>query len=174
MDSNDQDWLDEVAQGRWSPEQTSARRRELASRPREAARLEEELALNRALDALPRPEPSPRFTHDVLAAIDASRRETQSDGWAALWPAWCRFLGGLLAPARLALVATACVAVVLGWNRVVDRRSAVLVRQAAELTAAAGSPGVAVFADFEAVRLLSTPVVADDLDLMEALRDDPR
>lgn len=174
MDSDNQDWMDEVARGRWSPEEILARRRALARRPREAARLEEELALNRALDALPRPELPPRFTQGVLDAIDASREPAPSGRLAGLLSALQGFLGGLLAPARLALLATACVAVVLGWGRVADRRSAALVRQAAELTVAAGTPGVAVFADFEAVRLLNTPVAADDHDLMEALRDDAR
>jgi hypothetical protein len=61
---------------------------------------------------------------------------------------------------------------VIGWNRFEVRRHGVLARQAAEISLAAGAPGVAVFGDFEAVRLLSTPVSSDDMDLMEALRTD--
>src|SRR5688572_9135582 len=65
------DWLDEVERRRLPADEVERLRRELAARPREAARLEEELRLNALLDGGPRPEPSSNFTSRVLAAIEA-------------------------------------------------------------------------------------------------------
>jgi hypothetical protein len=167
-----QDWLDEVARRRPTPEEAAEWKRSMASRPLEARRLEEELALNALLDGLPRPEASPRFAEGVLAAID---REEARPGLlerlkVLVFPAFL--------PARIAVLATACLAVAFGWSQFGAMRhararfQANLAQEAAEVSFAAAVPGVSVFADYDAVRLLSTPVAADDMDLMEALRSD--
>lgn len=167
-----QDWLDEVARRRPTPEEAAEWRRSLASRPREAGRLEEELALNALLDGLPRPEASPGFAGGVLAAID---REERRPGLLERLGGWV-FPGFL--PARIAVLATACLAVAFGWSQFEGLRQgrarlhANLAQEAAEVSFAAAVPGVSVFADYDAVRLLNTPVAADDMDLMEALRSD--
>ncbi len=167
-----QDWLDEVARRRPTSEEAAEWKRSMASRPLEARRLEEELALNALLDGLPRPEASPRFAEGVLAAID---REEARPGLLErlkflVFPAFL--------PARIAVLATACLAVAFGWSQFGAMRhararfQANLAQEAAEVSFAAAVPGVSVFADYDAVRLLSTPVAADDMDLMEALRSD--
>jgi hypothetical protein len=168
-----QDWLEEAARRRVSPQEASRWRSELASRPRELRRLEEELALNALLDGTPRPGVSSRFTAEILESIDRdSAPKSAFHRWVSQLAAFRVSIPQFSLP-RLALAGTACAALAFGWNRVEVRRHGILARQAAEITVAAGVPGVAVFGDFEAVRLLSTPVTADDTDLMEALRSDP-
>jgi hypothetical protein len=166
-----QDWLEEAARRRISAEEAARWRRELAARPDEVRRLSRELALNDLLDGRPRPAVSTNFTSRVLAEIDQDSR--RGSRFALRLGRLLSGLASLRLPIpRLALVATACAALLIGWNRFEVRRHGVLARQAAEISLAAGSPGVAVFGDFEAVRLLSTPVSSDDMDLMEALRTD--
>jgi hypothetical protein len=167
-----EDWLDEVVRRRPTPEEAAAWRRSLASRPREARRLEEELALNALLDGLPKPESSPRFAEGVLAAVDREGREP------ALFGRLRDLVFPPFLPARLAVLTTACLAVAFGWSQYGASRAtrahlhAHLAQEAAQVSFAAAVPGVSVFADYDAVRLLSTPVAADDMDLMEALRSD--
>jgi hypothetical protein len=167
-----QDWLDEVARRRPTPEEAAEWRRSMATRPQEARRLEEELALNALLDGLPKAEASPRFADGVLAAID---REEDRPG---LFERLRILVFPAFMPARVAVLATACLAVAFGWSQFEglrhgrERFHANLAQEAAEVSFAAAVPGVSVFADYDAVRLLSTPVAADDMDLMEAMRSD--
>jgi hypothetical protein len=185
-----QDWLDEVARRDLTPEEASRWRRELSERPSEARRLDEELALNRVLDSLPRPSVSSDFTARVMSALQESPE--QQSGISRAWEQgisrfrtlkWAltsvmasftgafRSLGAHAIPLTVALV---CLAIPLnwGWQRVQVHRHGAMARTAAELSVAAEMPGVAVLQDFEAVQWLETRSAPDDVALMQALRED--
>ena len=160
------DWLDEAARRRVGPEEAARWRRELASRPAEVRRLDEELALNEALDRSPAPRPSSNFTARVLDEIGRDpRRES------FLGRLFHRFGTVRLPLARLAFAGTAAVALVVGWHRFEARQNVLLARNAAEISEAVSVPGVAVLRDFEAVQLLDTKSSPDDVDLIGALRE---
>jgi RNA polymerase sigma-70 factor (ECF subfamily) len=67
------DWLDAVESRRLTPAETEALRRRLENRPRERARLAEELALNAALDSLPKPAASSNFAARVGPISSATK-----------------------------------------------------------------------------------------------------
>lgn len=178
-----QDWLDEVARRRLPPHEAARWRRELARsrRPAEARCLDEELALNDALDALPRRPISADFTARVLSEI---RSSPGTESLASRWAHRLRQLGAALAipgpgdllrsTLRPATIALAVLAVSLswGWDRLQVRRHGAMARTAAEWSGAASMPGVAVLQDFEAIRLLETRSAPDDVALLQVLRDD--
>jgi len=177
------DWLDEVARRRLPASEAARWHRELArsSRPAEAKCLQEELALNELLDALPPRRASADFTARVLSEVGASGG-TESLG--ARWLHRVRQLGSAIAvpgPGELlrwilrpATIALAVLAVSLswGWDRLQVRRHGSMARTAAEWSGAASMPGVAVLQDFEAIRLLETRSAPDDVALLQVLRDD--
>lgn len=184
MDSPlNQDWLDEVARRRLTAEEAARWRRQLSERPAEVRRLDEELALNRILESLPRPSASSNFTALVLSGIQESPH--QESGISRWWiqgfsraGGGARLFSGMLGrlwrhsiPIAVALV---CVAIPLnwGWQRVQVHRHGAMARTAAELSVAAAMPGVAVLQDFEAVQLLETRSAPDDAALLQALRDE--
>jgi len=78
-----EDWLEEIARRRWSASEADRGRRALAERPAEARRFEEEMALNRLLDAVPPTRASSNFTAGVLAHLGRSPR--QDSGLALAW-----------------------------------------------------------------------------------------
>ena len=64
------DWLEAVAGRRLPPAAAAALRQRLATRPRELARLAEELALNAALEAGPVPPPATNFAAQVWTIME--------------------------------------------------------------------------------------------------------
>jgi hypothetical protein len=191
MDSPlNQDWLDEVARKRLPATEVDRWRRELIERPAEARRLDEELALNRLLDSLPRPSVSSDFTTRVMSGVRETPEQQSlvsrawEDGvsrlralkWALKW-GMAPVLGvfrALSAHAVPLTVALVCVANALhfGWRRVQTHRHGVIARTAAEWSNAAAMPGVAALQDFEAIQWLETRSAPDDVALLQLLRDD--
>ncbi|MBL9174099.1 MAG: hypothetical protein JNL10_11235 [Verrucomicrobiales bacterium] len=162
-----EDWLDEVQGRRLPPEATGRLRRELASRPRERQRLEEELALNRALDSLPCPDVSSNFLAQVEAQIvrsEAGRKRGRSGLW--------HWLGAVRWARPIAAVMVAVVAIGGWWQFRVHERSA-LAGNLAAVSRVAGMPGVDSLQDFEAVQLLRTAALPGDVELLAALDSDP-
>lgn len=162
-----EDWLDAVQGRRLSPEEEARLRRLLTSRPRELHRLDEELLLNRAIDALPSPKVSSNFLARVEARIsDEERASARSSpaGWN-----WLRQFR-LLRP--LATVAVAVLALG-GWWQFQTHRRANLATSLAVVSQAAGMPGVESLRDFDAVQLLRTTALPGDVELLAALDADP-
>lgn len=162
-----EDWLDAVQGRRLSPEEEARLRLPLASRPRELHRLDEELQLNRVIDALPCPKVSSNFLARVEARIaDEERASDRSSptGWN-----WLRRLH-LLRP--FATVAVAILALA-GWWQFQTHRRANLATSLAVVSQAAGMPGVESLQDFDAVQLLRTTALPGDVELLAALDADP-
>ncbi len=156
------DWLDEVERRVLSAEELSTLRRQLASRPREATRLEEELALNRLLDGGFRPRASSNFTQRVLADLavrEPASRRSQFGGWARL-----RF-------PRFVLYATAALAMTIGWWQFQLHQRVQLAASVAEISRAAAVPGLALLQDFEAIQSFRAAPQPGDLALLAALNE---
>lgn len=162
-----EDWLDDIQGRRLPPEAVEQLRKELASRPRERQRLEEELALNRALDSLPCPEVSSNFLAQVEARIVWSEAE-QPRHRSGLW----QWLGAFHWARPLATVAVALVAVAGWWQFRVHERST-LAGNLAAVSRVAGMPGIDSLQDFEAVQLLRTTAQPGDVELLAALDSSP-
>lgn len=162
-----EEWLDDLLGRRLPPETVERLRKELASHPPELQRLEEELALNRALDSLPCPEVSSNFLSQVEAQIVRSEagKSRQRPG---LWP----WLGAFHWARPLATVAVALVAVAGWWQFRVHERST-LAGNLAAVSRVAGMPGVDSLQDFEAVQLLRTTAQPGDVELLAALDSSP-
>lgn len=162
-----EDWLDAVQTRQVTPDAAERLRRQLASNPRELRRLEEELALNRALDALPVPPVSSNFLSRVEARIaDADRATERANhhGWS--WLGWF--------PGLRPLAMAAVTALVMGgwWQFRVHQRSS-LATTVAAVSQAAVMPGVESLKDFDAVQLLRTTAQPGDVELLAALDADP-
>ncbi len=155
------DWLDAIESRRLTPAEAEALRRRLENRPRERARLAEELALNAALEALPAPPTPTNFAARVWADIDRDERAARRRPTG--WLGWL----GSLRPARLVGFATLMVAVAGGWWQIQLHEHSVLAANAAEL--AQTVPDVDLLRDFEAIQALRTAPKASDVDLMSAL-----
>lgn len=164
-----QDWLEEVARLKISTSEATQWKRELDSRPTEVRRLRQELALNDLLDGVPRPAVSANFTQRVLAEIEAT--DARTFRFRCLDCIRTLFSFRFTLP-RLALVASACLALVVGWQQFEFRRPDSLARQFLEISSVAGPTGVVVFQDFDAIRWLDVPDFSGDRELMDALRAD--
>jgi hypothetical protein len=156
------DWLDDVEGRRLTAEEHSALRRELTGRPRELARLDEELALNGLLDARLVPRATSSFTARVMAEIaaDTARAErSRTHRWS-----WFRL-------PRLVFAATVALAVTLGWSQVQRHHRIELAASVSEVSLAAAVPGVEVLRDFEAIRSFRTVAQPGDVALLAALNE---
>lgn len=159
------DWLDDVEGRRLTAEERSALRRELAGRPRELARLDEELALNGLLDARPVSRAASNFTARVMSEIAADTARAGRSR-AHRWP-WFRLPRLMLA----ATAATAAVALVLGAWQLQRHHRAQLAVSVSEVSLAAAVPGVEVLQDFEAIRSFRTAAQPGDVALLAALNE---
>ena len=152
------DWLDMVESRRLSPAEVAALRQGLARRPRELARLAEELALNSALDSLPTAEVPSNFSARIWADIDRAPRTSNFR-----WPEWfaiCR-------PARALTFATVLVAAGLGWGQFQAHQRGVLAANVSEVSQTV--PELELLRDFDAIRALHTTPKPGDVELMGAL-----
>jgi type VI protein secretion system component VasK len=156
------DWLDEVERRRLGSEAVSALRQQLANRPREAARLEAELALNQLLDAQPCPRAASNFTHRVLAEIVA--QESRSPARSGRRLAWLRL-------PRFAIYATAVAALEGGWWQFQLHKRGQLAATVSEVSQVAAIPGVAWLQDFEAIQSFRTEPQPGDVALLAALNE---
>ena len=156
------DWLDDVERRRLTAEERATLRRELAGRPRELARLDEELALNGLLDSRPVPRAASNFTVRVLAEIAAETARAErprADRWS-----WFRL-------PRLVFAATVAVAVTFGWSQMRRHHRTELAASVSEVSLAAAVPGVEVLQDFEAIRSFRTAAQPGDVALLAALNE---
>jgi hypothetical protein len=162
----DPEWMEQLHRGKLDLEGLARWRRELAARPAEAERFEEELALEDALGRLPRAEVPTNFTAQVLQALDRDERAGERRGHGIIhW--WRSF-----AWARQSVAATAVVAALLigGWQFRVQQRIE-LARNVADVARATGAGDLAVesLRDFDAIQLLREPPRPDDVELLTAL-----
>lgn len=162
-----EDWLDAVQSRRLTPEALERLRRQLATRPRELSRLDDELALNRMLDAPPIPPVSSNFLSRVEARIEAEERAARTSAWFS----WNR-LGGLRWLRPLAFAAVALVAAGAWWQVRIQQRAS-LATSITAVSRAASMPGVESLRDFDAVQLLLTTAQPGDVELLAALDMDP-
>lgn len=152
------DWLDAVEGRRLSSVELKALRDTLARRPREQARLAEELALNAALDSLPTVPASINFAARVWADIErAPQRER------FVWPAWF----AVFRPARAVAFATVLLAAGIGWTQFQAHQRGVLAANLSEVSQAV--PDVEMLRDFDAIQALHATPKPGDVDLMGAL-----
>lgn len=155
------DWLDEVERRKLSAAEAEALRRALAQSPRERARLEVELALNRLLDGLPKPATSTNFARRVMRAVEAesaaAERARESGAWLR-WP-------------RLAWAGAVFALGLGGWWQFQGVSRARLAASLADVSRAAAVPGVEVLQDFEAIRSLQTSAQPGDVALLAALTE---
>ncbi|HTH50240.1 MAG TPA: hypothetical protein VMB21_22195 [Candidatus Limnocylindria bacterium] len=157
------DWLDAVEGRRLTPAEAETLRQALVNRPRERARLAEELALNAALEALPPVPASSNFAARVWADIDRDERAARRRP--SGWRTWLRFFR----PVRLAGLATVMLAVLgVRWQvQTHDHERAVLAANVAELSQTV--PDVELLRNYEAIRALHATPKPGDVDLMGAL-----
>lgn len=155
------DWLDALEGRRLTPGEADALHRRLAGRPREQARLAEELALDAALDVLPAPPVPGNFASRVWAEIDRDEadRKRRSRGW----PAW---LGGFRIIGPAASFAALAVAM-SGWWQFQAHQRGQLATNVAEV--AQVFPDVDTLRDFEAIRALEATPLPGDVELVAAL-----
>ncbi len=156
------DWLDQIQSGRPSGAETAALRRELSRRPREAARLEDELALNAALDRRRPPRASTNFSSRVWAEIDQCPAVTHRSRWALFW-VWIQGYR----PTNEIAVATVLLALTLGWTQLRTHQQRALAVNLAEVSRT--TPDVDVLRDFESIRALAVTPEPGDLALIAAL-----
>jgi hypothetical protein len=155
------DWLDEVERRKLPATEVEAWRRALAQRPRERARLEEELALSRLLDELPKPTPSTNFARRVLQAVESGSAAAERARETGVRFRWARLAWAL-----------AMFAVGLGvWWQFRGISRARLAASVADVSRAAAVPGVEVLQDFEAIRSFQTSTQPGDVALLAALTE---
>jgi anti-sigma factor RsiW len=158
-----EDWLEAVQSRRLPPEELARLRRELATRPREAARLDDELALNVVLDGLPvAPVPS-NFAARVLEEVERGERATVRRG-----SNWTRWLTGLRIIRPIAAVAV-CALVLTGWWQFRLQQRTTLATNVTAVSQAAGASGGEWLRDFDAIQLLRTTAQPGDVELLVAL-----
>ena len=160
---SDNDWLDQVAGARPDPDLIRRLQSGRTLTPPERRRLDEELALNRLLDAHRPPEPvSSNFTALVIAEItrDAARPRPVAPWWTRL-----RWLP------RAATVAVIALIPGLLWTRLDHQRQQRIATNALEWSRAAALSGLDAtsLADFDAVRQLAVAPRAEDDALILAL-----
>ena len=160
------DWLDAVASRRLTGEALAQWRQRTAGDPKARARLNEDLALNQALDALPAATVSSNFLARVEARIareESGDRRRPPAAWR--WWRW-RPAGAWGRAAAVALAA--------GWTwrqQEVERRE--FASRLAALSATVGLPGVESLDDFETVRWLQASAAPGDVDLLAVLDAEP-
>ena len=155
------DWLDAVEGRRLTADEIEALRHGLAGRPREQARLADELALNAALDSLPPVEVPSNFAARVWADIERAPRVSRF-----AWPTWFAWFAWFR-PARAVTFATVLLAAGLGWSQFRSHQRGELAANLAEVSQAV--PDVEMLRDFEAIQALHATPKPGDVELMGAL-----
>ncbi len=168
----DSDWLEALAVARPAPEEVARRRRELAGRPAELRRLEQELALNALLDARPgAPRAASNFAALVQQRIAAEDRQAlqAKRGGAGRW--WWRWLGPHPA---WALTAVAVVCGITGtWGVRNQQYRSQMAASVATVALTASSPGLSAdsLEDYEVIRRLGAVAQPGDDALIAALAE---
>ncbi len=152
------DWMERIHSGKATPDEVDRLRRHPGVDP---AQLDEELRLNRLLEALPAVSVPSNLASRVLDAIHLEARQTRRrhrwTGWLS-WIAW--------RPAW-ATVVVACLALV-GW-RIQSQQRTTLARSVLIVSEATAVPGMEALVDFEAIQWLESRPEPGDLELMAAL-----
>ena len=152
------DWMERIHSGKSTPEEVDRLRRCPEVDP---VQLEEELRLNRLLDAVPDAEVPSNLAGRVVDAIHIEARRNQRTKQRTGWPSWVMWR-----PAWASL-AVACIALV-GW-RIQYLHRATLARSVLIVSEATAVPGVEAMVDFEAIQWLESRPEPGDLELMAAL-----
>lgn len=155
------DWLDPVAIGALDAEGLSQLRTRLAHSPREKARLEQEIELNRLLQDLPDAPLSSNFTSQVMGEIN--RLETSEARRRMAWTAPLRWVF------RPALMTAVAALALTGWWQFRLHQRSNLAESVQAVSRATAVPGVEVFQDFDAIQLLRTSSQPGDVELIAAL-----
>lgn len=155
------DWLDPVAIGALDADALSQLRARLAQSPKEKARLEQELELNRLLQDLPDAPLSSNFASQVMGEI--SRLEAAQARQPSAWSAPLRWIF------RPALVTAVTALALTGWWQFRLQQRSNLAASVQAVSRAAAVPGVEVFQDFDAIQLLRTSSQPGDVELIAAL-----
>lgn len=168
------DWMDTVALGRPSSSEVAARRRELAGRPAELRRLEQELALNAILDSRPgAPKAATNFAAQVLARITEEDRKTlrerenfRSLGW------WRRWRGGR--PAWV-LATVTVLGLSFGWRVLNQSQRSQMAATVATVALTTSTPGLSAenLENYEIIRRLGAQAQPGDDALIAALVENP-
>ncbi|HTI71204.1 MAG TPA: hypothetical protein VMF06_14640 [Candidatus Limnocylindria bacterium] len=156
------DWLEEVERRQLSTKELESLRSQLRHRPAELRRLEEEMALNKALASQRSPVVASNFTALVMAEID--RTPTPSRAWFQL-----RMLSLRWSP--VAITASVLLVAGVGWNQVRVQQRDKVAHTAATIYMSANVPGMETLRDFDAIQALDTTATTpDDVALIGALR----
>lgn len=157
------DWRETILSGRADPETVQRLRSDLRGTPAEAAELEDELALNRLLNALPPPPVPSNLASRVIQQVELeSRRPAPRSRWLQALRLPLRWTAPVALAAALALAFT-------GWWQVRSRDRRNLAESLATVSRVTAVPGVEVFEDFDAIRLLPTSTQPGDVELIAAL-----
>lgn len=162
------DWMDAVANRRLTVSEIARLRRELAARPAELRRFEQEQALNSLLDArFATPAVSSNFAAQITERIAQEDRQNRATAqrhpwWATFWrrhPAW-------------ALAAVVLTAGIL-WQTVGQRPLSEMAATVKAVALTASSPGLPEesLEDYEAIRQLGTIPQPGDDALIAALAE---
>ncbi|MCW5558270.1 MAG: hypothetical protein KIT22_10625 [Verrucomicrobiae bacterium] len=151
--------LDAARRRRLTVAEAGALRQSLTADPESRQRLEEELALNRALDSQPIPAVSSNFLARVEARLAAEESAQRRSFWHWRW----RFLAPAIPVVALTLA--------LGgwWQHRVRQQRTVLAASLATLAPGGAIPGLESLQDFDAVQWLRSGPVPGDVELLAAL-----
>lgn len=165
------DWIEALAVARPSPVEVTHRRQELAGRPKELQRLEQELALNALLDARPgAPRAASNFAAQVNERIamedrlgNLTRHRSARTGWALLF-------GGR---AGWALAAATAVGLGVVWISLNRNHRAQMAASVATVALTASSPGLSAdsLENYEIIRRLDAAAQPGDDALIAALAE---
>lgn len=162
------DWMDAVANGRLTAMEIARLRRELAARPAELRRFEQELALNSLLDArFAMPEVRSNFAAQVAERI--AREDRQALAATHRRPWWANFWGRRPAWALAAMIFGAGIL----WQTLGQRRIAEMAATVEAVALTVSSPGLAAesLEDYEVIRQLGTIPQPGDDALIAALAE---
>lgn len=163
------DWLEVMAMARPTPVEIARRRRELAGRPKELQRLDQELALNALLDARPRaPRAATNFAAVVQQRIMAEDRLAEATRKRVPMRWWHWVLGGHPAWSMAAMLV---VGLTLGGVWLNRSHRAQMAASVATVALTASAPGLSAdsLENYEIIRRLDTAALPGDDALIAAL-----
>ncbi len=162
--SPEERWREQIWRGSAKGQEQAGLAQWLRAHPEQAEKLEEELALTKALRRLPGAEVPGNFTARVMAEVERERAKTLvRDEKPSLWTlATRRWLP------RFALGLVLAVTTFGGIHFVKENQRAELARSVSVVSEMAAAPGTEVWRDYEAIRVLHEP--AADVELLSLLQ----
>lgn len=167
--------LDSIRRRRPTPEEAASLRRRLEGHPGDQRRLDEELALDQALDCPEVPVVSSNFLarveQRIAADASADRRTAARRSWGLAAGSWFQgWRWRVLAPAIPVLALSVAVG---GWWQHRAQQRGLLAASLSTLAPGDAVPGMESLQDFDAVQWLRSGPAPGDMELLAALDTEP-